>query len=66
MSDIEFIKKFSNITVTRICKENGISKANLYRKKSMDKQWNKNYAYIIRKKIEDELRKLFEECDENG
>lgn len=51
--DVEWIKKFSSITVTDICKELGISKANLYSFKISAENTAK-----VKNEIERRLREL--------
>lgn len=59
MKDIDFIKGFSNISVTQICKDNNIDMSNLYNRCDTPKQ-RKN-ARLIRKEIEKKITNLYEE-----
>ena len=53
MTDLEYIKKFSEITIRKVCQENGIATNNLYTGKC-------SYASVkkVRKAIEAEVAKL--------
>ena len=54
MSDIEFIKNFQKITLTRICKELKISRSNIITGRA-----KKEYINLVRRKIENEIAKLY-------
>lgn len=56
MEDLEYIKKFSKITVKDICKKNKVNKSNLYAGRTAKKN-----VKLIRKSIECELAKLYVE-----
>lgn len=61
MSDLDFIKNFSKISVSRICRENGITRTNLLVGKSTPKN-----ERIIRNAIENEILKLYKGDRKNG
>jgi hypothetical protein len=65
MEDLEFIKKFSKITISGICERKKIDRANLLRNKTTKKN-----AKIVREEIESEVAKLYikneEENEKNG
>lgn len=54
MKDIDFIKKFSKISIAGICRKNKINRQNLLNNKSTPKN-----AKIIREDIESEIAKLY-------
>jgi hypothetical protein len=54
LKDLEYIKKFSKISISGICEKNKINRANLLNNKST----NKN-AKIVREEIESEIAKLY-------
>lgn len=54
MTDYEFIKKFSKITVKNICKQNHISASNVWAGRS-----SQNTMHKIRTSIESEIAKLY-------
>lgn len=54
MNDLEYIKKFSKITITGICKKVKINRVNLLTNRSTEKN-----AKIVREEIESELAKLY-------
>lgn len=62
MQDLEYIKKFSKITISGICEKKKINRANLLNNKSAPKN-----ARIVREEIESEIAKLYiKNEDENG
>lgn len=54
MDDLEFIKKFSKISIKQIAKENGISTSNLYSGRCGARK-----TYIMRKAIEAKIAELY-------
>jgi len=54
MDDLEFIKKFSKISIKQIAKENGISTSNLYSGRCGARK-----IYIMRKAIEAKIAELY-------
>ena len=54
MEDLEFIKKFSKITISKICKELKISSSNLYSEKVSQEK-----VKLIRKRIESKIAELY-------
>ena len=54
MKDLDYIKRFSKITISGICKKKKISRANLLNNKSAPKN-----AKIVREEIESEIAKLY-------
>lgn len=54
MDDLEFIKKFSKITLTEVCKKTGVNKPNLYMGKASKENIKK-----IRKQIENDVAELY-------
>lgn len=54
MSDIEFIKNFQKITLTKICKELKISRTNITTGRA-----KKEHINLVRRKIENEIAKLY-------
>ena len=54
MTDLEFIKKFSKITVKRVCDENNISASNLW-----SGRLNKDKVHKVRKAIEAEMGEIY-------
>lgn len=54
MDDLEFIKKFSKISIKQIAKENGISTSNLYCGRCGARK-----TYIMRKAIEAKIAELY-------
>ena len=54
MNDLEYIKRFSSISISKICEKKGINRANLLNGKTT--QRNKK---IIREEIESEIAKLY-------
>lgn len=62
MQDLEYIKKFSKITISGICEKKKINRANLLNNKSAPKN-----AKIVREEIESEIAKLYiKNEEENG
>ena len=59
MEDIEFIKKFSKITISGICEKKKIDRANL-----LTNRTTKKNAKIVREEIESEVAKLYIKNDE--
>jgi len=60
MQDLEYIKKFSKITISKICRKNKINRSNLYNGKS-----TRRNERLVREEIESELAKLYIRNDEN-
>lgn len=56
MTDLDFIKKFSKITVKRVCEENGISSSNLW-----SGRLSQEKVHTIRKAIEAEMGTIYVE-----
>lgn len=56
MNDLEFIKKFSKITIKKVCKENGINSSNLW-----SGRINQDKIHKIRKAIEAEVGNIYVE-----
>lgn len=54
MEDLEFIKKFSNIHVSKICKKMKVDRSNLLNGKSKKENEKK-----VRSEIESEIAKLY-------
>lgn len=54
MDDLEFVKRFSKISIKQIAKENGISTSNLYSGRCKSRT-----IWIMRKAIEAEIAKLY-------
>ena len=54
LKDLEYIKKFSKISISGICEKNKINRANLLNNKSTQKN-----AKIVREEIESEIAKLY-------
>lgn len=54
MKDLDYIKKFSKITISGICEKKKINRANLLNNKSAPKN-----AKIVREEIESEIAKLY-------
>ena len=54
MEDLEFIKKFSKISVTRACKIVGVNRSNLYAGR-LSKEQNRK----VRESIEDSVARLY-------
>lgn len=60
MKDIEYIKKFSKISISGICKKNKINRQNLLNNRTTQKN-----AKIVREEIESEIAKLYIKKDDN-
>lgn len=63
MEDLEYIKKFNNIQITKVCKKLNIDYANLISGRS-----SKKNVKIVRQELESEFAKLYikkEELKEN-
>lgn len=54
MEDLEFIKKFSKITISKICKELKINSSNLYSGKVSQEKLK-----LVRKRIESKVAELY-------
>lgn len=61
MDDLEYIKRFSKISITGICEKKGINRGNLLNNKTTRK--NKR---VVREEIESEIAKLYVKDDDNG
>lgn len=61
MDDLEYIKRFSKISITGICEKKGINRSNLLNNKTTRK--NKK---VVREEIESEIAKLYIKGDEDG
>lgn len=64
MEDLEYIKKFNNIQITKVCKKLNIDYANLISGRS-----SKKNVKIVRQELESEFAKLYikkEELKENN
>lgn len=62
MKDLEYIKRFSKISISGICKRKNINRENLLNNKTTRKN-----ERIIREEIESEIAKLYIKGDnENG
>ena len=61
MDDLEYIKRFSKISITGICEKKGINRSNLLNNKTTRK--NKR---VVREEIESELAKLYLKGEEDG
>ena len=46
MTDLEFIKEFSKITVIKACKDTRVDKSNLYSNRTSDKNVSKVARYL--------------------
>jgi hypothetical protein len=53
MKDLDYIKKFSKITVKDACKENGVNSSNLYAGRCSDDK-----VHLVRQCIEAKIAKL--------
>ena len=58
--DLEYIKKFSSISITNVCKKLGVNRANL-----LNGRTTKKNMKLIRKGLESEVAKLYIMEDEN-
>ena len=54
MENLEYLKKFSKITINKICKDKKIDRSNL-----MSGRSKKENAKIVREEIESEIAKLY-------
>ena len=61
MQDLEYIKNFSKINISKICRKNRINRSNLYNGKS-----TRRNERLVREEIESEIAKLYIKEDENG
>lgn len=61
MKDLEYIKKFSKISISGICERNKINRQNLLNNKSTRKN-----ERIVREEIESEIAKLYIKGDNNN
>lgn len=64
MGDLDFIKGFSKISVTEICKNKKINISNMYNKRNQPQQ--KKNARIVRKEIEKQLDDVYNNCFYGG
>lgn len=62
MSDMEYIKKFSKITIKKVCEKEKVNISNLYNGRIADNKIRK-----VKKRLEHEVAKLYliKECDKN-
>lgn len=60
MDDLEYIKKFSKITISGICDKKNINRANL-----LTNRTTKHNAHIVREEIESEIAKLYLKNEED-
>ena len=61
MDDLDYIKQFSKISITKICEKKGINRGNLLNNKTTRR--NKR---LVREEIESEIAKLYIKGDEDG
>lgn len=61
MDDLEYIKKFSKITIKNVCEKSNVDKSNVFNGKASKKKINK-----VRKQIESEVAKLYIIRDEDN
>lgn len=61
MDNLEYIKKFSKIAISKLCKKNNIDHANLITGRCAEEK-----EKIIREDIESEIAKLYLKEDQNG
>lgn len=54
MTDLEFIKNFSKIQISKICKKHNITRQNIYQGNASQEK-----IKIVRDEIFEELKKLF-------
>lgn len=54
MKDLDYIKKFSKISISGICEKNKINRQNLLNNRTTQKN-----AKIVREEIESEIAKLY-------
>lgn len=52
--NLEYINKFSNITISRICKKKGLSRQNIYTGKAKPEKIQE-----VKEEIESEIAKLY-------
>ena len=68
IKNIDFIKEFSKISVSKICKDKKINSSLLYNKPNQPKQLEN--AKIVKEEIKKRIAKLinddYESCDEDG
>lgn len=60
MEDYDFIKNFSKISISAICRKKSINRSNLLNNKT-----NKKNLNIVRKEIESEIGKLYIISEDN-
>ena len=58
MKDLDYIKKFSKISISGICEKNKINRQNLLNNRTTQKN-----AKIVREEIESEIAKLYRKED---
>ena len=65
MNDLDYIRRFSKISIRGICNKKNIQRTNLIQGKG---KYNKENAKIVREEIESEIAKLYikNEGEENG
>jgi len=56
MSDLDYIKRFSKITITKVCNDNHVDRSNLLAGRVKDKK-----VKMIRKAIEMEIGNIYKE-----
>lgn len=56
MNDLDFIKKFSKISIKKVCRDNGVDSSNLWSGRVSNKK-----IRLIRKGIEFEISKIYKE-----
>lgn len=62
MDDLKYIKKFSKINITEVCRKAKVSRENV-----LNGRASKKTTLKVRKQIENEIAKLYLiESDENG
>lgn len=61
MDDLEYIKKFSKITIKGACERTNVDRSNLLQNKSVPEK-----AKIVREEIENQIAKLYIKEEENG
>lgn len=62
MEDLEFIKKYSKISVSEACKKANVDRSNLY----AGRVKNKNKLKDVRENIESEIAKLYIKEEKRG
>lgn len=60
MDDLEYIKKFSKITIKNVCEKSKVDKSNVFNGKASKKKINK-----VRKQIESDIAELYLIRDNN-